>query len=126
MSNKHKYKLLWNFESKGPDGINAGQVPEGRGACDAMFLASIIYPADGSLSIEFMGFDGRVAPEASGAPGELGDHEWFKVWALLSARLASSKTIDPSKRAFCALVFETFTRSIQAADDAEKAKRGQS
>lgn len=125
---KHRYKLLYKIESKGPDDVEASEVPEGFGACDAILMASIIYPPDGSLSQLYVGLDGRKAPAdpATGEPAMLDDVEWFKVWALLSARLAKSTTLSHEKKAFCALVFETFCRSIEAADRAAKKGRPQS
>ena len=124
----HRYKLVYKIVSKGPDGIDAGDVHEGYGACDAIFMASIIYPPDGSLSHLYVGLDGRLPPrnEETGEPADLDDVEWFKVWALLSARLARSATLSPEKKAFAALVFDTFCKSIEAADAVEKSKRGQS
>lgn len=118
---EHKYKLQYKVFPK-PEGISNEKAAEdankdGTGACDAMLLASIIYPEDGSLSIFFMGIDGRSGKE-------LADNEWFKVWAMLTSRLARSHTLAPGKRDFCATVFETYRELLLGADHPATNKKG--
>ena len=102
MANEHKYRLSYLLETLPDGGITADEAKKraktGYGACDAMLVASILYPADGSLSIMFAGRDGRTDKE-------LDEHEWFKVWMLLTERLARSETLDPGKRDLCGVIF---------------------
>lgn len=108
MAEPHRYRLSYRLEPM-PDGITVeeakARAKEGYGACDAMLVASIIYPADGSLSILFDGKDGRTGEE-------LHDNEWFKVWMLLTKRLAQSKTMHDGKSALCAIVFEMVSQAV--------------
>jgi hypothetical protein len=99
----HKYKLVWKLDRR-PGGVKKEDVPEGFGACDAVLFCSIIYPADGGLSIYFIGVDGRKDGEIQ---ENLEDREWFKVWTLLSSRLAESKTLSPDRKNICREAFET-------------------
>jgi hypothetical protein len=107
MSN-HKYKLLYQIDPK-PEGVTKEDIPETWGACDALLLASIIYPKDGSLSIYFVGEDGRTGKA-------LDDSEWFKVWSLLTARLADSKTLPRYKKELCSMFFETIKEFLLTPD----------
>ncbi len=105
MSEK-KYFLRYDIEAH-PKGISKKAAKgDGAGWADALFLASIIYPPDGSLSMLFMSKDGRTGKE-------LDDNEWFKVWALLAARLAQSKTLGPGKRGLCADVHEMMCEMVK-------------
>lgn len=106
---KHKYKLLYKIE-KPPDGVMKEEVPEGFGATDALLVTSIIYPPDGSLSIFFIGKDGRRSEKIGEAT--LDDREWFKVWAMLATRLANSTTLQVGKRDICRSVHEIIRDSI--------------
>lgn len=107
----HRYKMQYKAVHL-PEGITGEQARadamEGLGSCDAMLLASIIYPEDGTLSILFIGYDGRTN-------AELEDIEWFKVWTMLTSRLANSKTLSAEKRTFCSTVFEAFRTEMLAA-----------
>ena len=102
----HLYKLLYQVETK-PEGVKKEDVPKGYGACDALLLASLIYPEDGSLSLYFVGRDGRTGEE-------LQDHEWFKVWGLLAHRLAKSKTLDEGRKSLCAQVHQVIWDALNA------------
>lgn len=106
----HKYKLVYKTE-RHPEGLTKEQLqarPDGKeiSACDASLIASIIYPEDGSLSILFIGEDGRTNTE-------LADHEWFKVWILLAKRLGDSQTLDPGKKEIAAFTFESWCKLMQ-------------
>jgi len=100
----HMYKLSYRIESH-TEGIPRQEAIDrsklGYSSCDAVLIASIVYPADGSQSITFVGIDGRG--------GTLDDNEWFKVLAMLSSQLSQSTTLDASKREFCELVWSTLT-----------------
>jgi hypothetical protein len=110
----HRYKMQYKVVPL-PEGITVEQAraasKEGLGSCDAMLMASIIYPEDGSLSILFIGHDGRTNDE-------LADIEWFKVWTMLTARLAKSETLPEDKRAFCNAVFELVREAMSPKIDA--------
>ena len=73
MKNNHKYKLIYKMVKK-PNGMVKERVPNGWGGCDAVLFCSIIYPEDGSLSIYYMGVDGRKYGEIQ---ENLEDIEWF-------------------------------------------------
>lgn len=114
----HNYKLLYKIE-KPEGGVSKADVPAGYGATDALLLTSILYPEDGSLSTFFIGIDGRKPTDLKEA--ELDDNEWFKIWSMLTKRLADSETLPEGKKAFCGQVFEAF-RAILLKVKEEKAK----
>lgn len=114
--NTHQYTLLYRLTPNAeggldfaleehPEGVPVERIPEGMGACDAALFASIMYPKDGSLSVYFIGADGRSGKE-------LEDLEWFKVWALLAHRLGNSKTLSPTKKLVASEVFELIRKSV--------------
>lgn len=109
---EHRYRLSYLFETLPGDGISVEEAKtrakDGHGACDAMLVASIIYPADGSLSIMFAGKDGRTGEE-------LDESEWFKVWMLLTERLSRSRTLTDAKRQICGLIWEIVAKSVMGA-----------
>jgi hypothetical protein len=109
----HKYKLLYKLEGK-PEGFGVDEAKakaeEGFGSCDAMLLASLIYPEDGSFSCLFVSADGR-----KGIQADLDDNEWFKVWSMLANRLANSETLSDNKKAFCHQVFEIIASAVRTA-----------
>lgn len=106
---EHKYRLSYKLEPLPDGGITAeeakARAKDGHGACDAMLVASIIYPEDGSLSIMFAGKDGRTGED-------LADVEWFKVWMLLTERLARSETLGEGKRFLCAEIFQMVAQAV--------------
>lgn len=106
----HRYRLTYEVKAH-PASIGREDVPEGHGACDAVLLASIIYPPDGSYSVLFVGEDGRTGKE-------LADSEWFKVWAMLARRLSLSETLDEGRKELAAMTFEAFRAAILAKRDA--------
>jgi hypothetical protein len=99
----HPYKLIYQLLKK-PEGVTKEKVPDGFGACDAVLFCSMIYPKDGSFSVYFIGVDGRKEGEIQ---ENLEDIEWFKVWTLLSSRLADSKTLSPDRKNICREAFES-------------------
>lgn len=110
MANEHIYRLLHKVEVP-PDGLRVDEAydksKEGYGACDAILLASIIYPADGSLSVQFVSADGRT-----GKLEDLADNEWFKIWGMLASRLARSQTLDANKKELADIVWQTICRAV--------------
>lgn len=116
MAYEHQYKLLWKVE-RPEKPMTRDELLASKGdmaASDALFVCSIIYPPDGSLSTQTMGFDGRTAGPG-GAPGELSDGEIFKVWAHLAHQLAHSPTLGDGHRALCHQVHETIRSAILSA-----------
>jgi len=110
---RQRFHFLYNFEPK-PEAIRKEEIPEGWGACDAMLAVSIVYPPDGGFSIMLLPLDGRVPGEA------LSDREMFKVWAMMSKRLAESSTLGEYGRSFAQMVWETWTESLtRAPEDAD-------
>lgn len=90
------------------EGLDREAIPEGRGACTAVLLASLLYPEDGSYSAAFVSMDGRT-----GEP--LHDNEVWKAWAMLAAGLAESKTLAPNKRDLAKAVHDAVVAAIRGA-----------
>lgn len=104
---RHKYRMLWKTKSI-PEGILRDDVPEEfEGTSDAVLIASLIYPPDGSLSMQFVGIDGR-------AEGVLDDKEWFKVWVFLAKRLSESETLNAGHRALAEVLFNTYVEGLKS------------
>lgn len=107
---EHAYPLSYQFRVNNPP-LTPEQAradtEAGWGSCDAMLTASILFPEDGSYSVKFASKDGRTGQE-------LTDHEWFKVWSLLTHRLAQSKTLDSARKAFATDVFEVLRQAVLA------------
>lgn len=91
-----------------PEGLAREQIPDDRGGCDAMLFASILYPEDGSLSIQFLGVDGRRSDR------ELQDREWFKVFAHLAKVLSESKELPLGQHELCVRVHDAVHDAIVA------------
>jgi len=112
--NNHTYKLRYKLEPwTGSADEARAQTKEGWGACDAMLVASIIYPEDGSLSVSLASKDGRT-----GNP--LDDIECLKVWTMLARQLGESKTLPEVQRDFCFQVFEAYRLAMLAAREKEE------
>lgn len=107
MSDEARYRLTWSAEVH-PEGLTPERVPDGRGACDAMLFASIIYPPDGSMSVQMLGVDGRRSDR------ELQDGEWFKVWSQLAKTLSESKELPMGECQLCRYVFEIVREAVLA------------
>jgi len=92
MSDEHRYKLSYKIAAleAHPEGLSREEALErakdGWGACDAILVASIIYPSDGSFSVLFVGKDGRTNTKLS-------DPETLKVWSMLTLMLAESQAL---------------------------------
>lgn len=100
------YRLRYRVDFE-PGQFEKSDATPDQGLTDALLLASIIYPPDGSLSVMFLSKDGRTGEE-------LADIELFKVWSMLSARLAESTTLPEGMRRFA-------QRNLEAVRDALKA-----
>jgi len=99
-----KYAIKYKVETWDPP-LSCEEAREqaekhGWGSTHAMFMASILYPPNGALSVQFMSRDGRNAGK------ELEDNEWVKVWFLLGQRLSASKTLPEFKKLLCEKVTE--------------------
>jgi hypothetical protein len=107
----HKYKLSYKVTEvvAHPEGITAEQAHElaktGFGTCDAVLIASILYPADGSYSVYFIPRDGRTGKDLS-------DLEMFKVWIMLANRLANSQTLDDARKLLAHITFQTYAEDF--------------
>jgi len=106
MSEGYRYHLSYTLESH-PDGITKEELrAQKRGGCDAlMLMASIITPPDGSLSVQFFSMDGRTGEE-------LPDSEWFKIWSMMSKRLAESKTLGEGRKLLAEAVWKTIRDAV--------------
>jgi hypothetical protein len=114
----HKYKMKYKFEPERgeftkEDLKKAGDV----GGTDAMILFSLIYPEDGSFSLNFWTYDGRQPEDHDKQRGiaELPDQELFKVWMMLASRLGRSTTLSEPKRQFAQDVHQTISDILTTA-----------
>ena len=105
---EHKYKLKYDLKTEPGEWTKEHIKETGSGGTDAFVMFSIIYPADGSLSVQNLSVDGRN----NGDP--LPDNEIFKLWTMLAQQLGESETLTPGKKAFAADVFETFRLALLA------------
>lgn len=80
-----KYFVTYSIDYE-KEGLQAAEIPRGKGGTHAIFMASIMYPAGGSLSVLFDSVDGRTGAEPD-------DIEWFKIWSMLGIRLSRSSTL---------------------------------
>ena len=104
MPNEHRFHVLYTVKPV-PEGMAFGEIPEGAGACDALIVCSIVYPADGTFRLEVRSLDGR-------GPGPVEDKELFKMWSLLANRLSESTTIGENQRKIAGHVFEIIRTAI--------------
>lgn len=111
--NDHRYPLTYTITVHDPP-LTADQVrAQNEGACDAVVIFSLIYPADGSFSSLLLSKDGRTGEE-------LTDKELWKVWSMFARRLADSKTLDPARKAIAAIAFDDVREMILRVRDEER------
>lgn len=103
---KYRYKASYGDLTAHPEGITAAELSE-KNLCgtDALLVASVLYPPDGSLSVLFLSLDGRTGKDLS-------DHEWFKVWTLLSKRLSESETLDGGRKEFAKITWDALRDAL--------------
>lgn len=103
MKNK-KYNLTYNVK---PEKITRKKVAKSScGSCDAIIMAPIQLPDDGSISVSFLSSDA----EGNSLPIT----DWFKVWALLTRKLSESNDLSKDKRLFCKSVFDIINAAMKA------------
>lgn len=95
------YTLEVNEEGLTNAEAQARTAGKDEGACHSVFIASLLYPSNGALSVLFMSKCGTSGEE-------LDDNEWHKVWLLLTQRLARSETLQEGKRKFCEAAFNEY------------------
>ena len=110
--NGHLYRLVYHVQPY-PEGISREriakmQMEQDVGACDALLLVSILYPEDGSLSLQMVGCDGRTGKT-------LDDLELFKVWTMLAKHLSESETLSGVKKEYAGRVFTDISNALQQA-----------
>lgn len=108
----HRYHLTYQATPH-PDGIPHASIPAGHGACDAIIMAQLLYPEDGSFGATVVTVDGRTGRTVS-------DDEIFKFWCVLAGALATSERLQPGKREFCETVHQIVSGAISAARRAEE------
>jgi hypothetical protein len=109
----HHYKLKYSidtevgaFTREELDRINS--VPGADfGGADALLFASILFPEDGSLSVQFMGYDGR---RAEGGP--LDGADLFRVWAMLTLEVSQAADLPEPQREFARDVHESIRQAV--------------
>jgi hypothetical protein len=93
------YFVEWNMKAA-LKGLNGAQLDErGQRGSDALFTASVAFPKDGSYSLYFDSIDGRTGEQME-------DHEWFKIWMMLSKRLSESRTLETGKKEFAKITWD--------------------
>ncbi len=100
------YRITYSIWAH-PDGVPKAEVPDDRGACDALVMVSILLPGDGSYqqAITTMnGFTGK----------DLDPDDLWKVWAVMSQQLAESDGVTESRKMLCRLVHEAVTAEANA------------
>ena len=108
------YRLTYDVKVH-KEGIPEKEIPSGRGACDAVFLTSIIYPEDGSLSFKFASVDGRTDKPVD-------FNEAFQIWTALAYSLSMRVDASPEKARFCANIHTIICSMLQAVTRAGKVK----
>lgn len=108
---EHRYRLVFKLDCEYPEGgmpnREAKLLPkQGKGATDALIVFSLLYPEDGSFSTFFWSHDGRNGGE------ELDDSEIWKVWMMLTSRLANSKTLKGWKKQICISTMDLIRRCM--------------
>ena len=107
--NKHIYRVKYGLQLSAGKFRSDEKLTEDQGLTDAGIFFSILYPADGSLSINFDTFDGR-----SGELRPLHDAELFKVWMLVATKLGTSTELDEPRRKFIEAAVDTFISGVRA------------
>lgn len=97
----HDYKLRYRLTNIESGLFKAEDITdEYTGLTDCLFIGSALYADDGSYSQDFWTKDGRN----NGKPWS--DNDLYKFWALMSARLKDSPTLDLAKRLVASDTFE--------------------
>jgi len=104
---EHKYRLKYDLKTE--SGSFTKKELGNSGGTDALFIASVLYPADGSLSIAFFTKDGRT-----GNPME--DREMFKVWTLLAAQLEQSVKLHQWQHSFVSVMMASLRAAMNSSE----------
>lgn len=104
MSDDHHYPLAYRIDP------HANLTKEelrarGLGGADAIVIASILFPEDGSRSQRILSLDGRT-----GEP--LPPIEIWKTWASMARGLADSEELQPAFRHLCECVHTTVRGNV--------------
>lgn len=95
------YAIDWKAEpGESPEcpGVTADVLHDSRrGGADAVFLASILYPPDGSLSVQYRSLDGATNEE-------LRTSEVFKLAVVILLGLSDRDDLSMGQRTFCEVV----------------------
>lgn len=104
---EQKYYVTYNIHLH-PEGLLKSQIPEGRGACDAILIGSILLPEDGSYSQVTMGEFGKNGRQFT-------TKDVFKFWAVLASQLSEDPDLDEGRKALCYLVHLTMKKALAGA-----------
>ncbi len=99
--NNHTYRLKYDLQCETGE-FTVDECKEFGGGTDALAVISLLFPKDGSCSMEIRSIDGRNP----GTP--LSAKELFSAWLLFAAMLAKNKELDQSRRAVCHSAVEHF------------------
>lgn len=102
-----KYYLTYDITVH-KNGIEKEDLPEGCGACDAVFLATVLEEDNGSFSYAMQGVDGR-----SGG-NKMQPLQLFQVWVKFAEYLSGALEKDSG--------FQLLTKEV--VDVVERARKG--
>lgn len=107
MSSSRTYPITYELTQQDPP-LTKEEVRElGRnvGAADALIVLSIIFPEDGSYSMQPASIDGRTGSGLSAK-------EIFKAWLMLTAWIGQLPDLDDLRREMAKHTFETISEVI--------------
>ena len=102
----HLYKIKYSFDKEVGEFKKEDIIAEGKGGCDAYIFASIIYPSDGSYSLNWTSVD---------PSGEnLSAMEEFKAWLMMGQRISEklAKEGQEARSIIAGMPFEMIKEAI--------------
>lgn len=110
-----KYRLDFETGEFSSEEIEeAKRIDEDIGAADKLLVVSLLFPheRDSGFSAAFLGADGisgKVGPDA------ITDEDLFRVWSMMADRLASSQSLDGSRRGLADMVHQQIRQAVMMA-----------
>lgn len=99
----HKYKIKLKFvDAEFGEFTKEEIIADEACGCDAYIYISLLYPQDGSLSVEVVSRDGRKNGD------DLSDKELFKIWMMIGMMLAKSEKLDDARKFLARLPMTEF------------------
>ena len=101
-TNERRYRITYDVKHH-PEGVTKSEL-NGRGATDAIFVASLLRDPSGASSTALLAIDGETGEKLS-------VDEQFKMWTLMAKNLADELPAG-GRRDLCTEVFEAVRKSI--------------